>query len=59
MHSNTKALTHTHTNIHIYQLPNYYTIAIIYVNKANLRTSCGAPMEAPTEACGVAEGVVG
>ena len=59
MHSNTKALTHTHTNIHIYQLPNYYTNAIIHVNKANLGASCGAPTEAPTEAYGAAESVVG
>ena len=49
----------THTQTHINELPNIYNIAIIHVNKANLEASCGAPMEAPTEASGVAEGVVG
>jgi len=27
--------------------------------KTNLESICGAPTEAPTEACGAAEGVVG
>jgi len=59
MHPNTK-VTHAHThNTHIYQLPNYYTNAIIHENKANLGATCGAPTEAPTEAYGAAESVVG
>ena len=51
--------TYVHTNKQLHGLPNYYNIAIIQENKANLGATCGAPMEAPTEASGAAEGVVG
>ena len=51
--------THAHTNIHLNELPNYYKIALIHENKANLGATCGAPMEAPTEASEAAESVVG
>ena len=49
----------THTPTHINELSNIYNIAIIHVNKVNLGASCGVPMEAPTEAYGAAESVIG
>ena len=51
--------TYVHTNKQLHGLPNYYNIAIIHGYKANLGASCGAPMEAPTEASEAAESVVG
>ena len=50
--------THAQTQTHLNELPNYYKFALIHENKANLGATCGAPMEAPTESSGVAEGVV-
>ena len=58
-HTLTHTSLHAHTNKQLNILPNYYTNAIIHVNKANLGASCGVPMETPTEAYGAAEGVVG
>jgi len=53
-HASTLINSHT-----LYQLPNYYKIALIHENNTNLGATCGAPMEALAEASGAAEGFVG
>ena len=57
-HTLTHTSLHAHTNKQLNELPNYYKIALIRENKANLGATCGTPMEAPTEASGAAEGTL-
>jgi len=51
--------TYVHTNNNLMDFSIITQMPPYNLNKANLGASCGAPMEAPTEASGIAEGVVG
>jgi len=51
--------TYVHTNKQLIDFPIITILPLYKENKANLGATCGAQMEAPTEASEAAEDVVG